>query len=281
MRVVSSIEEMKGLSRGLRKEDKTIAFVPTMGYLHGGHTELIRRAKGLSDVVVVSIFVNPTQFGPKEDYRSYPRDMERDLKICREEGVDVVFTPEVEEMYPEGFSTYVTVEGLSERLCGASRPGHFRGVTTVVAKLFNIVTPHIALFGLKDYQQQLIIKKMVRELNMDVKIVTVETVRDEDGLALSSRNRYLTDNERKVSRLIPEALKRAEECVKEGVSEASCIIEEMKKVIDRKPEIMVDYIKICHPETLEDVERVEGEVLVAIAAKVGRARLIDNLIIKK
>ncbi len=281
MRVVKTIGEMKTLSQSLRTEGRTISFVPTMGWLHRGHTALIERAREVSDVVVVSIFVNPAQFGPGEDYESYPRDIERDLRICREEGVDVVFVPSVEEMYPQGFSTYVTVEGLSERLCGVSRPGHFRGVTTVVAKLFNTVMPHKALFGLKDYQQQLIVKKMVRELNMDVEIITVETVRDEDGLALSSRNNYLSPAEREVARLIPESLKRAKELVEEGVSESARIIEEMKKVMDRKPGIVVDYINVCHPQTLEDVERVEDEALVALAVWVGRARLIDNLLIKK
>ncbi len=281
MRLVETIEEMKALSRTFRKEGRTISFVPTMGSLHRGHIELIRRAGEIADVVVVSIFVNPSQFGPGEDYRSYPRDMERDLSICREEGVDVVFAPSVDEMYPQGFSTHVTVEGLSERLCGASRPGHFRGVTTVVAKLFNIVMPHKAVFGLKDYQQQLVVEKMVRELNMDVEIVTVETVRDADGLALSSRNEYLTPEERKLARLIPESLKRARELVAQGVSETSHIIEEMKKIMDRKPGIVVDYIRICHPLTLEDMDRVEGEVLCAIAVRIGRARLIDNLLIKK
>ena len=280
MEVIKSPSEMQQRASAWRREGKVIAFVPTMGYFHEGHLSLMREGRERGDVLVVSIFVNPTQFGPGEDFDRYPRDMERDLRMAEEVGVDVIFAPTVEEMYPEGYQTYVEVEKVTKYLCGLSRPGHFRGVTTVVTKLFNIVKPHVALFGQKDYQQLITIQRMVKDLNMDVEIVGMPTVREEDGLAASSRNVYLSPEERKAALSLHRSLRRAEELFSEGVRESQRILEEVKKVLEAEPLVKIDYVHVCDPETLEDIEGPIGErALVAVAAKVGITRLIDNTLL--
>ena len=280
MRVIRSIQEMYKLSESARKEGKIIGFVPTMGYLHEGHLSLIRIARKRCDLLVVSIFVNPTQFGPNEDLNSYPRDFERDSKLCEKEGVDVIFAPTAEEMYPDGYSTWVEVKGpVTEVLCGAFRPGHFRGVTTVVAKLFNIVQPHFAVFGQKDAQQLVVIKKMTRELNFPVEIVAAPTVREKDGLAMSSRNEYLNENERKVAPKIYQSLILAKNMLLRGERDTEKIKNEMRKFLENAKLIKVQYIDIVDADTLEPLKNARGRVMVALAAFLGRARLIDNIIV--
>ena len=280
MRVIRSIQEMYKLSESARKEGKIIGFVPTMGYLHEGHLSLIRIARKRCDLLVVSIFVNPTQFGPNEDLNSYPRDFERDSKLCEKEGVDVIFAPTAEEMYPDGYSTWVEVKGpVTEVLCGAFRPGHFRGVTTVVAKLFNIVQPHFAVFGQKDAQQLVVIKKMTRELNFPVEIVAAPTVREKDGLAMSSRNEYLNENERKVAPKIYQSLILAKNMLLRGERDTEKIKNEMRKFLENAKLIKVQYIDIVDADTLEPLKNARGRVMVALAAFLGKARLIDNIIV--
>jgi len=252
-----------------------------MGYLHEGHTSLINIARKHADIVVVSIFVNPIQFGPSEDYDRYPRDIERDKEILEKMGVDIMFYPSVDDLYPKGFTTYVEVKGLSDKLCGRYRPGHFRGVTTVVAKLFNIVMPDIAVFGEKDAQQAIIIKRMVRDLNFPVKIIVGPTVREPDGLAMSSRNEYLTEEERKVAPAIYQSLLLAKNLVEQGERDASKIIAAMHEFLSKYDRIRVEYIEIVDKEELNPIERLEkGEALIAIAAYLGKARLIDNITVK-
>lgn len=270
---------MQQLAERLRRKGK-VGFVPTMGALHQGHLELIRIAQRRCDWVVVSIFVNPIQFGPKEDYRNYPRNLTQDQKLLRERGVDVLFYPEVLEMYPENYSTYVEVEGLTRYLCGRSRPGHFRGVATVVTKLFNIVKPHQAVFGQKDAQQAFVIKRMVRDLNFDVEIVVVPTVREADGLALSSRNSYLTGAERRQAVVLHHALRHAEEMIKQGERNPEKVKRAMRRLIHRASTGKIDYVAIVDTTLLAPVKEIKGEVLVALAVYFGRARLIDNFIIR-
>ena len=280
MRVIRSIQKMYKLSESARKEGKIIGFVPTMGYLHEGHLSLIRIARKRCDLLVVSIFVNPTQFGPNEDLNSYPRDFERDSKLCEKEGVDVIFAPSAEEMYPDSYSTWVEVKGsITEVLCGAFRPGHFRGVTTVVAKLFNIVQPHFAVFGQKDAQQLVVIKKMTRELNFPVEIVAAPTVREKDGLAMSSRNEYLNENERKVAPKIYQSLILAKNMLLRGERDTEKIKNEMRKFLESAKLIKVQYIDIVDADTLEPLKNARGRVMVALAAFLGKARLIDNIIV--
>ena len=280
IRLLREIKEMKTWAERVRREGATIGFVPTMGYFHEGHLALMRRARELADKVVVSIFVNPIQFGPKEDFAAYPRDLERDAKLAEEVGVDLLFVPEAEEMYPSGYQTFVEVTELSKPLCGAKRPGHFRGVATVVLKLFNIVRPQLAVFGLKDYQQYLVIRQMVKDLNLDVEIVGHPIVREEDGLAMSSRNTYLSPEERKSATCLYQALVLAERRVREGEREAQRLKDELSRFILSHPHTRIDYIEFCDPETLAPVERLEGETLLALAVFVGRARLIDNALIR-
>ena len=282
LKLVKKPEEMQKLAEAWRREGKVIGFVPTMGALHEGHLSLIRIARERADVVVVSIFVNPTQFGPGEDYERYPRDLEGDLAKCREEGVDVVFAPEVRDMYPEGFSTFVEVQGLTEELCGKYRPGHFRGVTTVVAKLFNIVKPHFAVFGLKDAQQFFVIRRMVRDLNFDIEIVPGQTVREPDGLAMSSRNAYLSPEERRQAPALYRALLLARDMVlKEGVRDPEVVKEAVRRFIEREaPLARLQYVEVVDTERIKPVKEIKGEVLIALAAFFGKARLIDNVILK-
>jgi len=279
VRLVQTVAEMKSIARELHKQNKSIGFVPTMGYLHEGHLSLVRRARTENDVVVVSIFVNPTQFGPKEDFDRYPRDLERDLRLLEPLGVNYVFHPSVEEMYPRNYSVYVEEVSLSRYLCGASRPGHFRGVCTVVTKLFNIVKPTRAYFGQKDAQQFRILKRMVENLNMDVEMIELPIVRESDGLAMSSRNVYLSPEERKEATRLYKALKRAEELIENGEREVPVIKAEMMKVLNH-PLLKIDYVEIVNEATLEPIERIDGKVLIALAVFVGKARLIDNTIIE-
>jgi len=277
--VVETVSRMKQISESERAAGKKIGFVPTMGYLHEGHLSLVRRCRQENDVVVVSIFVNPTQFGPNEDYASYPRDLNRDLSMLQAENVDYVFVPSVEEMYPPHYSTYVVEESLSKYLCGKSRPTHFRGVCTVVTKLFNIVKPHRAYFGQKDAQQFRIIRRMVRDLNMDVEVIECPIVREPDGLAMSSRNVYLVGEERKQALALYQSLKIAEQLYRAGERSAERIKEKMLEHFAKFNLVRVDYVEIVDEETLQPVERLEGKVLVAVAAWVGKARLIDNTIL--
>jgi pantoate--beta-alanine ligase len=279
MEVIESISEMKNLVKEWKQRGLSIGFVPTMGYLHEGHLALVRRAKELSDRVVVSIFVNPIQFAPGEDYQRYPRDLERDKALLEKEGVDVLFVPKVQEMYPPGFQTYVEVKELSSGLCGRYRTGHFVGVATVVLKLFNIVQPDIAVFGEKDYQQLKVIQRMVQDLNLDVKIISHPTVREEDGLAMSSRNTYLSPEERKSAIALYKALNLAEELINQGERRVATLKEKLKEFIESFPYTKVQYIEFVHPETLKEVERVDEPTLLALAVFVGKARLIDNKII--
>ncbi|MDK2816559.1 MAG: pantoate--beta-alanine ligase [Moorella sp. (in: firmicutes)] len=248
-----------------------------MGYLHEGHLTLARTAREQNDVVIMSIFVNPTQFGPGEDLERYPRDLERDQKLAAAAGVDAIFAPAVAEMYPPGYATYVQVEGLTEVLCGASRPGHFRGVATVVSKLFNIVQPDRAYFGLKDYQQAVVIKRLVRDLNFPVDIITVPTVRESDGLALSSRNKYLSPEERQSALSLYRALNIGADLIRSGERRAAVVREAMAQEILSRPGTRIDYVAVNDAETLEPLDEIKGRVLLALAVWVGNTRLIDNL----
>lgn len=279
MEVIESPATMQKKSNFLREKGTTIGFVPTMGYLHEGHLSLMRAARRDCDVGVVSIFVNPTQFSPNEDLARYPRDTEGDLKKCEIEGIDLVFLPQAQEMYPDGFRTYVMVEGLSDKLCGCSRPTHFRGVATVVLKLFHQVKPHRAYFGEKDYQQLTIIRRMVRDLDLDIEIVGMPTVRESDGLAMSSRNAYLDSEERVSALSLSRALERARDRVLQGERSAGALREELRGIIEGEQNTQIDYIAICHPQTLEDLETIENRALVALAVKVGTTRLIDNCVV--
>ncbi len=270
---------MKARAEELRARGKRIGFVPTMGYFHEGHLALMRKARELSDVVVVSIFVNPIQFGPQEDFARYPRDLERDRRLAQAQGVDILFVPSAEEMYPPGFQTYVEVTELSRPLCGARRPGHFRGVCTVVLKLFHIVKPHLAVFGEKDYQQLKVIQRMVRDLDLEVEIVPHPTVREPDGLAMSSRNVYLRPEEREAALSLYRALELARKRVAEGVRETRVLRREIEEFIRSHPYTRIDYVEFRDPETLEERERIDRATLLALAVFVGKARLIDNTIL--
>lgn len=280
MRVIETISDLKAIIRTQKNLGRVIGLVPTMGYLHEGHLSLVNMSRQNNDYTVMSIFVNPTQFGPNEDFDRYPRDLERDLKLAEAAGVDVVFAPSVKEMYPDGYKTYVNVEGITEVLCGKSRPGHFRGVTTIVTKLFNIVEPHRAYFGQKDAQQVAVIKKMVKDLNMNVEIITCPIVREEDGLAMSSRNVYLSPEERKSAVILSKSLMEVEELIKKGETDAKKI---RKYIIDRiqtEKNAVIDYVEVVNADTLENVDEIKGRVLVALAVKFGSTRLIDNVIVE-
>jgi len=279
MRICKTIEEMQVASRAARLGGLRLGFVPTMGALHEGHLSLVRAAKAQCDAVAVSIFVNPLQFGPTEDLAKYPRNFARDSELLEKESVDFLFAPAVEEMYPEKAVTYVTVEGMSEKLCGRSRPGHFRGVTTVVAKLFNIVEPDLAFFGQKDAAQATIIRRMVRDLNFPLGIVVCPIVRDTDGLALSSRNAYLNAEQRKSALALHRSLVEVQSHFEKGERSVAMLIERGKRVLAEEAAVRKDYLEIVDPDTLEPVEEVKGTVLVAVAAFVGNTRLIDNILL--
>jgi pantoate--beta-alanine ligase len=281
MKICNSVEEMRAALRHAKGSTQRIGFVATMGALHEGHLSLVRAAKAQADVVVASIFVNPTQFGPNEDFSRYPRTFESDCQMLNQEGVDLLFAPSVEDMYPTGAVTYVTVEDLSERLCGKSRPGHFRGVTTVVSKLFNIIGPDLAFFGQKDAAQAAIIRRMVRDLNFPVKVVVSPIVREPDGLAMSSRNAYLDAGQRKSALVLSRALSRVKAAFDKGEQTAAKLIDVGIRVLKSEPGAQLDYLEIVDPETLEPVEFVRGSALVAVAAFVGTTRLIDNVVLQK
>ena len=279
MQVITNTEDTRAASRAARGAGKRIGFVPTMGALHDGHLSLVRAARASCDVVVASIFVNPTQFGPTEDLAKYPRSFERDRDLLEQEGVDVIFAPSVEEMYPAGAVTWVTVEGLSEKLDGRSRPGHFRGVTTIVSKLFHIVEPDAAFFGQKDAAQVAIIRRMVRDLNLPVEIVVCPIVREPDGLAMSSRNAYLNPEQRKKALVLHRSLMRVQEAIRSGEKQSRKLIEVGRTEFANEPSLRLDYFDIVDSETLDSVENVSRGSLVAVAAYVGSTRLIDNLLL--
>jgi pantoate--beta-alanine ligase len=279
MRIVAAPDEIRRIVRELRSQGKIVGLVPTMGCFHEGHISLMRAAGEECDYVVVSLFVNPTQFGPEEDFEDYPRDLSRDAQMAEEAGVDFIFHPRAEEIYPEPYLTYVNVEDITETLCGADRPGHFQGVTTIVAKLFNIVPAHRGYFGLKDAQQALVIRKMVEDLDFDIEIIVCPTVREEDGLAKSSRNMYLEPEGRKAASVLYRSLQLAGRLVSEGERDAGRILEKMKKLYSEEPLVEPEYIEAVDYRLLEPVERLQGEVLIAVAARVGKARLIDNILL--
>ena len=278
MKIIKKIAEMQKIANDLRQQGKSIGFVPTMGYLHEGHLSLMKCARKENDVVVISIFVNPTQFVPGEDYERYPRDEEGDIKKAKEVGVDIVFIPDVKDMYPDGYSTYVEEKVLSAGLCGARRPGHFKGVTTIVAKLFNIVKPHRAYFGKKDYQQLRVIERMARDLNFDIEIIGCPIVREPDGLAMSSRNVYLSQEERKSALCLYKSLLLAQNMIKKGGKKPAIIKKAMEEFILKHPHVKkIDYIEIVDRYTLQPADKLTGNELIALAVFVGPARLIDNM----
>ncbi len=278
MKVVKTVDEVRAIVKEWKKEGLTVGLVPTMGFLHEGHKSLITRAIAENDRVVVSDFVNPTQFGVGEDLENYPRDLERDSALCEDAGANLIFNPEPENMYFDDFSTYVNMENLSEELCGKSRPIHFRGVCTVVSKLFNIVNPDRAYFGQKDAQQLAIIKRMVRDLNFDIEIVGCPIIREEDGLAKSSRNTYLSAEERKAALVLSKAVKLGEEMAKGGEKDADKIVGEMVKFIETEPMAKIDYVEAVDAVSVKPVKEMQPPVLVAMAVYIGKTRLIDNFI---
>lgn len=275
---------MQAFCRKLLQKGVSIGFVPTMGSLHEGHLSLVRRARNDNDTVVVSIFVNPAQFGPDEDLDRYPRNLEKDLSLLQSEGVELVFHPTASDMYSEGYATFVDVKQITDRLCGSKRPGHFRGVATVVAKLFNIVGPCQSYFGQKDYQQTVVIKKMVRDLQMEVEVVVCPTVREPDGLAISSRNSYLTPNERSAATILIKALKAGEAEILRlqlcGKCEGPKVTAAMRSVLDHEPMAEIEYVETADPDNLEKLKRIQSKTLLALAVRIGDARLIDNLVVE-
>lgn len=281
MQLIEHISAMRRWSEAERRQDRRIAFVPTMGFLHEGHLCLVRDAKKRGDRLVVSIFINPTQFGPNEDFAAYPRDLERDRKLLENEGIDILFHPSVEDMYPQGAQTYVEVEKLSLPLCGAARPGHFRGVATVVAKLFNIVRPHLAVFGEKDYQQLQVIRRMVRDLSMDAEIIGHPVVREADGLAMSSRNAYLAPAERQAAVCLSRSLCKAERLFRRGETSAQALFRLVRGELEKEPLAKVEYVKLCDAETLDEIENTDDTAVLALAVRFGKARLIDNRVLTR
>ena len=279
MQIAETIEAVRAAVKNARDEGKKIGLVPTMGALHIGHISLMEAAVKDCDFVVVSIFVNPTQFGPGEDFEKYPRPLEADLEICRKAGVDLIFAPTDREMYSDKNLTWVDVEKLTEPLCGRSRPGHFRGVTTVCTKLFNIVAPDIAFFGQKDAQQAIVISRMVTDLNMPLKIVICPTVREQSGLAVSSRNQYLTAQQRKDAANIYKSLQKCRDMIESGQKQTETILVEMRKILQKVPAIQIEYISIVNAETLEDIDKISGQILAAVAVKIASTRLIDNILL--
>ncbi len=279
MKTITTISDMQSLAEALRKEGKRIGFVPTMGFLHEGHLSLMRKAREENDEIVVSIFVNPAQFGPGEDFERYPRDAEGDRKKCESAGVDILFMPAAAEMYPGKPSVFVTVEGVSDVLEGAIRPGHFRGVATVVAKLFNLVRPRTAYFGQKDFQQCVVIRRMVAGLNLDVDIVVLPTVREPDGLAMSSRNAYLSPDERHAAACLSRALRAGEDLIKSGVREPEKVRQKMRAVLLQEKGVEIEYAEVADPDSLAPLETLNGRIVLLVAARLGRTRLIDNLLV--
>lgn len=270
---------MTSWSDRLRREGHLISFVPTMGFLHEGHLSLMKEGKRLGDKLVISIFVNPTQFGPGEDFDTYPSDLEKDFKLARDIGVDVIFTPNKADFYPQGFDTFINQEKLPNHLCGLARAGHFQGVMTIVTKLFNVVNPDIAVFGEKDFQQLAIIRRMVKDLNFNIRIIGHPTVRESDGLAMSSRNSKLTPDQRITALSLISSLKKAQNSLKNKENSATALIGNAVEFICSHPDTEIDYIKICDPDTLDDVAEIDRPVVMAMAVKVGTTRLIDNVIL--
>ena len=282
MQIIKTVKVMQGVTRWFRCEGKAIGFVPTMGALHEGHLSLVRRSKEENDRTIVSIFVNPAQFGPNEDFQKYPRDMESDLSKLSASNVDVVFMPETEEMYPEDFSVSIDVGSVGKVLCGVSRPGHFNGVATVVAKLLNATIPDRVYLGQKDFQQTVVIKKLVRELNFSANVIVGPTVRESDGLAMSSRNAYLNEEERAASLILYKALMRGAEFIMSGeLDDTSAVKKEMETLIRTEPLAKIDYIEIVDPSSLNAVRRIIFAAVIFVAVKIGKTRLIDNIIIEK
>jgi len=277
MRIVQKIPDLRALRQEL---SGTVGFVPTMGYLHEGHLALVKQAKRENSAIIVSIYVNPAQFGPREDFGAYPRDLDRDLGLLRKEGTDIVFVPLDDEVYPPGFSSWVNVEKVTERLEGATRPGHFRGVATIVAKLFNIVRPTRAYFGQKDAQQVMVIKRMVADLNMDLEIIVVPTVREGDGLAMSSRNTYLNSGERQAAAILFKALTLAQQLRRGGEKDAEKIRRQMTALIEKEPLARIDYVSIADADTLEELKLLDRPVMASLAVSIGKTRLIDNVLLR-
>ncbi len=283
MEIINRRQRMASVARKLRREeDKTIGLVPTMGALHEGHLSLVREARRMCDVVVVSVFVNPTQFGPSEDFERYPRDLTGDTTKLSDYNVDYIFAPHADEMYPKGFATYVNVEGLSETMEGAARPGHFRGVATVLTVLFNTVRPDFAFFGQKDAQQTLVVRRLVRDLAFDIEVVVLPTIREQSGLALSSRNAYLTDEQRAAASVLYKSLSQAKEVYMEGERNPKRMAEVVRSRVEAEPLARLEYVGVVDAETMEKFDRIPEDraVLIALAARVGRTRLIDNLVIQ-
>lgn len=280
MKIIRSLRTIQKISQQIKDKGRSIGLVPTMGALHVGHLSLIRKAQIDNSVVIVSIFVNPIQFGPKEDLNKYPCSIKQDLAFCKKEGVDLIYLPSLKDMYPKGYSTFVNVLGLTDGLCGAFRPGHFKGVITVVNKLFNLIHPDIAYFGQKDYQQALVIKKMVKDLNIPVIIKVMPTKRERDGLAMSSRNIYLSPRERKEAVLLYQGLKLAGRLIKQGNRNAALVINNIRKFLKQGKYICPQYISIVDLKDLKPIKILRGKVLIALAAFVGKTRLIDNIIVK-
>jgi len=282
MQIISTVKDMHALSRALMTEDKSIGFVPTMGALHEGHLSLVRRSKAENDVTVVSIFVNPAQFGPEEDFRQYPREVEKDVEKLSSEDVRTLFIPDEREMYPEGFSIQVEAGGLGEILCGRTRKGHFNGVATVVAKLFNIVMPDRAYFGQKDLQQTVVINKLVRDLNFGIDIIVCPAIREADGLAMSSRNKYLSIEERREAAVLNKALKHAEELILSGdVYDAAYVRNETEMLLKSSPSVDVEYVDVLDPRNLDIVKKIKTPVVICLAVRIGNTRLIDNVVVDK
>ncbi len=281
MEIISTMREMSCISDELRSSGKTIVLVPTMGYFHEGHLSLMREGRRRGDVLVVSLFVNPTQFGEGEDYQIYPRDFSRDKALVEGIGVNILFVPTVEQMYPEGFQTFVETERVTKPMEGQFRPSHFRGVTTVVAKLFNIVKPHIAIFGEKDFQQLAVIRRMVEDLNMGVEIIGMPIVRERDGLAMSSRNQYLTSDQREAALSLNRSLQEASQLFRSGERNSGKIIDAVERVIEPERDVTIEYVEIRDAKTLEEIEMIEGQAVIALAIKVGKVRLIDNLVFRE
>jgi pantoate--beta-alanine ligase len=277
MITVTTVGEMKSLVRRWKMDKKRIGLVPTMGYLHEGHLSLVRESKKRTGVTVVSIFVNPAQFGPGEDFKKYPRDLVKDSAFLASGGVDCLFYPDATDIYPSGFRTYIEVHGLQDRLCGKSRPGHFRGVATVVLKLFNIVSPDLAFFGAKDAQQVLIIKRMAADLDLDVEVVTCPIVREPEGLALSSRNTSLSPDERRAALVLSRSLWQAESAIRTGERDTEKVIAGIRSMIEAEPLARIDYVEAVDPANLEPVVEIRGDVLIALAVFIGTTRLIDNI----
>ena len=278
MKIIQSVKEMQAFSRHLRETGKTISFVPTMGYLHAGHLHLLREGRQRGDCLVLSIYVNPTQFGVGEDFEKYPRDFDKDSRMAAGVGVDVIFCPEGSEMYPKHYQTFINVEEVTLNLCGLTRSGHFRGVATVCCKLFNIVKPQIAIFGKKDFQQLAVIRRMVQDLNLDLEILGLPTVREADGLAMSSRNAYLQTEERETARCLSQSLLLAKKLYDNGEREATKILQGVRDCLGKNPLVQVEYAKICDVVNLKDLAELGEEAFLALAAKVGRTRLIDNYV---